>query len=429
MPLSRDTADVVIVGGGAAGLAAAAFCARRSPGARIVCTDGARSVGAKILVSGGSRCNVTNRVVTERDFSGGSSRFIRSVLRAFPAHRAAEFFDGLGVALHEEEDGKLFPNTNRARTVLDALVHELTVSGAELHTGRRIVAIERQGSGFVIDTVEGHSYASSMIVLATGGRSLPKTGSDGVGYDFARRLGHGYVETTPALVPLVLGDTRLVPLAGVAHPAAVTVRTAGRTVVHLEGALLWTHFGASGPLILNASRHWLRARLGTQAVDVLLNLMPGETFESVERWLEQQHIDRPRATMRAVLATRLPASVADVWVDAAGLDASMTMAHLPRTDRRRLVRTLIEMPMDVRDSRGYNYAEVTAGGVPLGEIDSATMESRICPALYMVGEVLDVDGRLGGFNFQWGWSSAWVAAQAIGRRLASASDPGRMPPT
>ncbi len=419
MPPSRDTADVVIVGGGAAGLATAVFCARATKQRRIVCADGARTVGAKILISGGARCNVTNRVVTQRDFWGGDPRVIRNVLRAFPASRAAEFFDELGVALHEEEDGKLFPDTNRARTILDALLHELKEAGAQLHSARRVVSVERVDRGFVVDTAEGDSYATSVVVLATGGRSLPKSGSDGAGYDFARRLGHGYVDTTPALVPLILDDSRHTRLAGVAHPAAVTLRVEGRTSVRLEGALLWTHFGASGPLILNASRHWLRARLHSQEPEVLLNVMPGETFESAEGWLQDQRRERPRTSVRTVLASKLPASVADMWVETAGLGEATTMAHLARDDRRGLVRALIETPLSVSDSRGYNFAEVTAGGVPLTEIDYATMESRVCPGLYLIGEILDVDGRLGGFNFQWAWSSAWVAAQAIARRLSS----------
>ena len=415
--MSRDSADVVIVGGGAAGLAGAVFCARAIPGRRIVCLDGARTVGAKILVSGGARCNVTNRVVTEQDFWGGDPRVVRNVLRAFPAARVVEFFEALGVALHEEEDGKLFPDTNRARTVLDALLHELPQAGAELHSARRVVDVQPSNGGFIVETTGGDSYAATAVILATGGRSLPKTGSDGTGYQFARRLGHGYVETTPALVPLILDDSFHARLAGVSHPAAVTMRVDGVTAVRLEGALLWTHFGASGPLVLNLSRHWLRARLEGRQAEVLLSVLPGETFESTETWLQEQQRDRARASVRSVVTTRLPGSVAEAWVDAAGLDAATTMAHLERDNRRRLVRTLTEMPLSVRDSRGYNFAEVTAGGIPLTEIDPATMESRLCPGLYLIGEMLDVDGRLGGFNFQWSWSSAWVASQGIARRL------------
>jgi predicted Rossmann fold flavoprotein len=187
--------------------------------------------------------------------------------------------------------------------------------------------------------------------------------------------------------------------------------------VRLDGAMLWTHFGLSGPVILNASRHWLRARVEGRAAAVLLHVLPRTTFAELEHWLQTQQRQHPRALVRTVVASRLPASVADAWVEAAGIDRAMTLAHLARDARRTLIATLLETPLDVTDSRGYNYAEVTAGGIPLGEIDSATMESRLCPGLYLIGEILDVDGRIGGFNFQWAWSSAWVAANAIGRKL------------
>jgi predicted Rossmann fold flavoprotein len=416
---TADTADVVIVGAGAAGLAAAVFCARAaSHPRRVICVDGARTVGAKILVSGGSRCNVTNRVVTERDFWGGDRRVIRDVLRAYPASRAIAFFEELGVTLREEEDGKFFPESNLARTVLDALLRAVSTSGAELHTGCRISGIQRlDEQGFVLTSTDGRAYRAPFVVLATGGRSLPKTGSDGTGYAFACAFGHGYVETTPALVPLAVDDSRHAQLSGVAHPVAVTVRSDGASSVRLTGAMLWTHFGVSGPVMLNASRHWLRSRLEGRDATVVLSVVPGETFASIERWLSAEQRNRPRALVRTVVATRVPAAVADVWTERSGIDASTTLSHLTREDRRRLIHALLEMPLDVRDSRGYNYAEVTAGGIPLTEIDPATMESRVRRGLYLIGEMLDVDGRIGGFNFQWAWSSAWVAASAIGRKL------------
>lgn len=409
-------ADVVIVGAGAAGVATAIFCKRHAPRLHVICLDGARRVGAKILVSGGSRCNVTNTVVTDRDFWGGAARVVRSVLRAFPAPRAAAFFAEIGVALHEEDDGKLFPDTGRARTVLDALLGELARVGAELRCGARVTDVRREPGGFVVAAASGQQYDARAVVLATGGRSLPKTGSDGAGYALASRLGHGYVETTPALAPLLLAGDVHARLAGVAHPVRLTIRAEGRRDVALDGPLLWTHVGVSGPVALNASRHWHRARLEGREVEVLLCLCPGETFESLEAWLDEHATARPRALVATVLATRLPAAVAEAWVRAAGVEG-ITLAHLSRDARRGLIRALLASPLAVRDSRGYNVAEVTAGGIPLDEIDPSRMASRRCNGLYLVGEMLDVDGRIGGFNFQWAWSSGWVAGCAIAREL------------
>jgi predicted Rossmann fold flavoprotein len=418
--VESETADVVIVGAGAAGLAAAAFIASVARTRRVVLLDGARTIGAKILVSGGGRCNVTNRVVNERDFWGGDRRVIRNVLRAFDAGDAATLFAELGVPLHEEEDGKLFPNTNDARTVLEALIRAVEQAGGELRTAHRVSGIQPRDGRFTVRVENGMAFDARVVVLATGGRSLPKSGSDGAGYAFAQQLGHGYVETTPALVPLLLDDHLHAALAGVSHPAAVVLRVDGKVRVRLEGPMLWTHVGISGPVVLNASRHWLRARLDGDGVDTRLSVLPDQTFESLDVWLQDQRRERPRATVRSVLASRLPASVADVWLALAGVEPGRTLAHLERDERRALVAALIDTPLRVRDSRGYNYAEVTAGGVPLTEVDAATMESRVWPGLFLIGEILDVDGRLGGFNFQWAWSSAWVAAQAIAKRMPPA---------
>lgn len=455
-------ADAIVVGAGAAGLATAIFTARAKPGARVLVLEGARHVGAKILVSGGSRCNVTNRTVSERDFWGGSSRVVQRVLRAFAAERAAAFFESLGVPLHEEEFGKLFPDSNSSRTVLDALLRELSRLGVALETGQRVVDVRRAGASrgnvadanvpqdddpapgeiFEVWTADGRIRRAPVVVLATGGRSLPKTGSDGFGYELARRLGHGCVATTPALAPLVSTGARRRALAGISLPVELTLRVDGRPVVTVRGPLLWTHFGVSGPAALDLSRHWHRAiiespdaptraaaddgssesaagvgRTARMPLDVRINVCPGDTEASVSAWLAEQARDRPKAFVRTVLATRLPAAVAEVCVVEAGLSDELTLAHLSRDDRRRLAQALVEGRLEVQDSRGYAYAEVTAGGLPLDEVDHATMQSRVCAGLFLAGEILDVDGRLGGFNFQWAWSSGWVAGHGIARLL------------
>src|SRR5688572_16259343 len=260
---TTDEPDLIVIGAGAAGLATAIFTARAAPARRVVCLDGARTIGAKILVSGGARCNVTNRVVTEHDFWGGSRRIVRHVLRAFPASRAAQFFEELGVALHEEDDGKLFPDTNRSRTVLDALLREADRVGVVIATEQRVRDVRVEGDRFAVQTNDAWPRDARAVVFATGGRSLPKSGSDGFGYELAARLGHGHVATSPALAPLIVAEERT--LAGVAHPAALILQVDRRPATRLDGALLWTHFGVSGPVALNLSRHWHRARLEAQS--------------------------------------------------------------------------------------------------------------------------------------------------------------------
>ena len=408
--------DIVIVGAGAAGLATAIFAARAGTGRRVVVVDGARAPGAKILVSGGSRCNVTNTVVTERDFNGGRPAVVRQVLRALPVDETVAFFSDIGISLHEEPGGKLFPDSNRSRDVLDALLRALRESGAELRAGTRVTGIERRDSEFLVHAGTS-AIQTQRVVLATGGLSLPKTGSDGAGYGFARAFGHTIVEPTPALVPLIVddGNVSTAALSGVSHPATIDLRSNGRIELSLDGSMLWTHFGISGPLALDMSRHWLRARLDDREPHLSARLVSGHTFDSLDEVLMRLSSERSRSTLDRAVSTLLPASVAAVAIASAGLPGDIPLAQLTRSDRRRLVHALIEWPLPVRDSRGYNYAEVTAGGVTLSEIDPKTMESRKCPGLYFVGEILDVDGRIGGFNFQWAWSSAHVAARALVR--------------
>jgi predicted Rossmann fold flavoprotein len=414
------TDDLVVIGAGAAGLAAAIFAARRAPHLKVRCLDGARHLGAKILVSGGSRCNVTNRTVSERDFWGGPSRIVRHVLRAFPADRAATFFEELGVALHEEEHGKLFPNTNRSRTVLDALLAECARVGVVVESGSRVVEITRDSESFSVHIGPERIVRTRAVIMATGGQSLPKTGSDGFGYQLARQLGHTIVPTTPALAPLLLDGDLHGSLSGVAHPGEALLHVNGTRRLKLEGDWLWTHFGASGPLALNLSRHWHRAELGGERPEVFLSVFVGERFETIESWLIDQARSRPRAQLSTVLASRLPAAVATKWLAVTSV-ADQPLAHVPREDRRRLTHALTAMPLRIRGSRGYQYAEATAGGVSLEEVNSATLESRLCPGLYLVGEILDVDGRLGGFNFQWAWSSGFVAGNGAARNVTPES--------
>jgi predicted Rossmann fold flavoprotein len=415
-----DSADIAIVGAGAAGLATAIFARRANPTQSVLLLDGARMPGAKILVSGGSRCNVTNRVVSETDFWGGRRSLIKRVLRAFTADDTVRFFRDLNVPLHEEADGKLFPDTNKARDVLHALLRAVDDAGVRMRANHRVVSLAAVDGGFRIATTHGDVHCRRA-VLATGGQSLPRSGSDGLGFTFAAALGHKIVPTTPALAPLVLegsSDAMHRQLAGVSHDVELSIWVDGRIATRLRGPLLWTHFGISGPVALNASRHWLRALTEKREAAMTANFCPAETFESVEQRWAATTSTRPKSSIVSIVAALVPASVAAALLERVRIDASRPLAHVTRNERRALIRALVEWPLPVKDSRGYSFAEATAGGVSLDEVDMATMESRVCPGLFLVGEVLDVDGRIGGFNFQWAWSTGYVAGRALGGRSA-----------
>lgn len=413
------TSAVIIIGGGAAGLATAIFAKRTNSSLPVIVLEGARHPGAKILVSGGSRCNVTNATVSERDYWGGRRTIIRNVLRALPVEDTVRFFRELGVPLHEEADGKLFPNTNRSRDVLNSLLAEVKRLDVDLRVGHRVTDVRKTGDGFVVETSQGDVHGDA-VVLATGGLALPKSGSDGAGYRFAAHLGHTIVPTTPALAPLVVdADARTRMPSGVSQRVVLELRVDDAVQERIDGSLLWTHFGISGPAALDLSRHWLRAALERRGPVVTANLLPGRSAEQVDaEWIVYAS-GHPRQTVGTALGRLVADSVAAAMLESSSLHPATKLADLTREGRRAVVRALTTWPLAIADSRGYTFAEATAGGVDLTEIDPRTMQSRKCAGLYLAGEILDVDGRLGGFNFQWAWSSARVCGEALARAAGS----------
>jgi predicted Rossmann fold flavoprotein len=388
---------------------AAIWAARTAPaGPRVVVLDGARVLGAKILVSGGGRCNVTHHEVDETAFNGSTPAAIRKVLRRFDVALTIAFFRELGVELEREETGKLFPVTDRARTVLDALIGAARTAGVVLRHPFRVTAVAREGEAFVLTSVDGKMMRAPRVLLATGGRSLPKTGSDGGGYALAESLGHTLTARIfPGLVPLVVPAGSFVrALSGLSVPAALEVRSgSGRKRLEIRGSLLCTHFGLSGPAALDISRHLLDARMDEPAARLIVRWLPDQTAESLDVALR----GLGGASVGGFLGDRLPDRLARALCAEAGVDPATPGHRLSREDRRALATAAAEMTVPVEGDRGYAFAEVTAGGVPLSELHLDTMASRACPGLSLCGEICDVDGRIGGFNFQWAWASGYVA--------------------
>lgn len=416
-----DRVDIAVIGAGAAGLMAAISAARRAPGARVVAFDGAPRPGAKILIAGGGRCNVTHDVVTPEDFNGANRNQLAKVLRSFDVDATVQFFREIGVTLKREEGGKLFPVTDKARTVLDALLRAAAGSGAEVRGGFRVESLRREEDRFVVASRDATVQADA-VVLATGGRSVPKTGSDGSGYELARAMGHSVRPTFPALVPLLLESGHwLTALRGISVDAELRVAASSGRVLHREReSLLFAHFGLTGPVALDISRHWIAARSDDPGAGLIMNVLGGD-FATAEQLLRADPV-RTGATVRGALRGRFPDRFADALaLEGAGVDPETPLVRLTRGGRRALAHALTELPLPVTGDRGFAVAEVTAGGVPLDELRLATMESRVTPRLHLCGEILDVDGRIGGYNFQWAWASGRLAGDGAARSAMSSN--------
>jgi predicted Rossmann fold flavoprotein len=428
--------DLVVIGAGAAGIWAAiqaAHAARAArateagaPPLRIAVLDRREKVAAKILMSGGTRCNLTHREVVPEDYRGGNRNRIARVLRAHPAAESLRIFtEELGVAVKAEPGGKIFPADDKATTVRNALLAALERAGVPLLRGRRWCGFESTGGEFprwmilVRDEADRPlaPVETRRVIVATGGCSFPESGSDGTGYAILRDLGHAIAEPLPALTPLRLGGGFHADLSGIATPVRLELRVDDRVESIAEGPMLWTHTGVSGPAALDLSGPWARARheRPDAGIVVLASFLPGESAESVEaRWLDEARRN-PARTIRGLLSA-LPQRLAESLVRAAGVDPALPLAQTPRARRQAVIGSLLRFPLPVDGVLGFGKAEVTSGGVPLEEVDRG-LESRILPGVHFAGEVLHVDGRLGGFNFQWAWSSGAVAAQAAVARL------------
>ncbi len=363
-------ADVAVVGAGAAGLMAAVQAARAPGKPQVVALDGAGRLGAKILIAGGGRCNVTHDRVRAADYAGSSRPAIRKVLGRFDVEATIAFFRDLGVELKREATGKLFPTTNRARTVLDALLLAARDAHVDLRHPWRVASITKQESGFQLVAEDGARLLAGRVVIATGGRSVAQTGSDGHGYAMAQAMGHTLTpHVLPALVPLTLpADHALTRLRGLSTPVRLSVRQGGRERVSFEGALLLTHFGVSGPAVLDISRYYLHACQEHPDAELVVSWLPDVEAPDLDLRLRALG----RAPVLGVLTPPLPRRLAEALVREADIDVETTGDHLPRDARRRLVEVATAQRLPVEGARGWAYAEVTAGGVPLREVDLAT---------------------------------------------------------
>ncbi|MCD9086846.1 NAD(P)/FAD-dependent oxidoreductase [Stenotrophomonas sp. SY1] len=386
--------DVLVIGAGAAGLMCALTAGQRGRIVQVI--DHANKVGKKILMSGGGRCNFTNTGTTAANFISANPHFCKSALARYTPGDFIEMVERHGIAYHEKELGQLFCDIS-SKQIVRMLLDECAAAGVQIRTDCGVQDIERGADGFRVRTAQGLFHCASL-VIATGGLSIPSMGASGFGYEVARRFGHEVLPTRAGLVPLTLSgkhQERFAELSGVALP--VEARCNGQS---FRNFMLLTHRGISGPAILQISSYW------QPGDDLRLDLLPDH---DAEHWLREMKRDRGASELRTVLSEVMPRRLAvrlcEQWLK------DKPVRQLDERDLLAAANLLSDFPLVASGTEGYRTAEVTLGGVETRKVSSSTMESQLVPGLHFIGEVLDVTGWLGGYNFQWAWASGHAAGQ------------------
>jgi hypothetical protein len=384
-------------------------------GRRILLLEKGKKPGVKILMSGGTRCNITHdcdaRGIVEA--FGPNGKFLHSALAAHSPRDSVAFFNGESVATKIEETGKIFPVSDRAVDVLEALLRRLHRSGAVLATGEPMTALEpRPEGGFHIRTPNRELSAERMLIT-TGGKSYPGCGTTGDGYAWAVRFGHTIVPTRPALVPLTVQPTWVGELRGITLPdVQLKVLENGKVSAARRGSMLFAHFGLTGPAPLDVSRA-ISGHPAPAGLLLEIDLLPNMKEPQLDDFLRTESLASGKKQLAVVLAERLPRRVCDQLLALCGQPIDRKAAALSKVDRQKLTAMVKRLTIPLRGTLGFEKAEVTAGGVSLDEVDSRTMQSKKQPGLYFGGEVLDLDGWIGGYNFQSAWSTGWLAGNSL----------------
>jgi predicted Rossmann fold flavoprotein len=394
--MPHSSYDVIVIGAGAAGLMAASVAANR--GRRVLVLDHSEKPGGKILISGGGRCNFTNRNVAADRYLSANPHFAKSALKRYTQQDFIDLVTRYGIAFHERELGQLFCNETSAH-ILNMLLDECGAGSVEFRLGVRIGDVIGDGPYQV--TTDAGAFAAPSVILATGGLSIPKMGATGFAHQVARDFGLGITELRPALVPLAFTAADLDFMRALTGIAVEAVVSCGK--IRFREAVLFTHRGLSGPAILQISSYWREGK------EIAVNLCPDT---DVAAWLIERKASRPKAEPKTVLSELLPARLAEGLADRAGVD-DWRMADLPNKALTDLGRMVNAWTLKPAGTEGYRTAEVTLGGVDTAGLSSKTMEAKAHPGLFFVGEAVDVTGWLGGYNFQWAWSSGWVAGMSV----------------
>ena len=404
--------DVVVIGAGAAGLMAATHAAER--GKRVLLLEKNRKPGVKILMSGGTRCNITHHCDNRGIVAayGVPGKFLHSALAAFSVQQTVQFFEAEGVATKIEDTGKVFPVSNKALDVLEALLSRLRRSGATLALEEPVTEMDRAAPGLRLVTPKRTIHAAG-VVMTTGGQSFPGCGTRGDGFRFAAKFGHTIVSPKPSLVPITIDVPWVNELRGITlDDVGMKVLERDKVLSAKRGGFLFAHFGLTGPAPLNISKA-ISLHPDPKSLQLELDFLPTRTEAETDDFLKTESLASGKKQLAGVLSEHLPRRLADTLLTLTKQPLDRKASGLTKADRAALVTAIKRLRIPVRGTLGFEKAEVTAGGVSLDEVDSRTMQSKLVPGLFLAGEVLDLDGPIGGFNFQAAWSTGWLAGRSV----------------
>ena len=412
--LLRDTSlvwDTAVLGGGAAGLVAAISAA--SEGRKVVLFEKGEKLGKKILISGNGRCNITNRTADDvRHYHGAPPPFMQSVLNYLPLSQTLSFFSDLGIEVHEEKRGRLFPQSNQAQSVVDVLADRLQQLGVRICLDTEIKAVNKS-SYFRLETTKGQVYQSERLIMASGGISAGKMGADGRGMEMAVDLGHEMTELKPGLVALESKEKYLRNMQGVKIVAEVEPDIPGKNRVIDCDDLLVTSYGVSGFTILSLSARVV-PHLKNGPVNLRINLFPGNSSQTISVMLRERWKKNPHRSLEMSFTGLLNKKLVRSLLRHGAFDGEQVVGNIKNQTRNDIANLLTEWSIPVHKPREFEYAEVTIGGIKTSAINPESLESYVVPGLYFAGEMLEVYGDLGGFNFQWAWASGMLAGKTLG---------------
>jgi predicted Rossmann fold flavoprotein len=410
--MSEPVYDVAVIGAGAAGLMASIRAAEL--GRRVILLEKNRKPGVKILMSGGTRCNITHNTTNRGIVAayGPQGKFLHSPLAAFSVQNAIDFFNGEGVETKVEDTGKIFPVSNKALDVLEALTRRVQRSGAFLALEEPVTALGPHETGFALTTPKRNLNVPKLIVTC-GGLSYPGCGTRGDGYGFARMFGHTIVDTKPSLVPITTNVPWVADLKGVTLADVGLKVLDGETVlITKRNGFLFAHFGLTGPAPLDASKA-ISKHPKPQSLQLELDFLPAVPEAEFDAFLQRESLASGKKQLAVVMSEHLPRRLCDVVLTICNQPPDRKATGLGKADRLAIVKAVKRNRIPVTGTLGFEKAEVTTGGVSLDEVDSRTMQSKLHANLFFAGEVLDLDGPIGGYNFQAAWSTGWLAGQSV----------------